>query len=214
MYIRWIKPNDLYVNTNGILVDSNECLSSARGSGTWRSLKWARLSFYDILCKPGEWYWRVRQGTWEGRSVPVISSTLYVSLPQLPFPNWRMRIMTGPNGQYLLYFFLVYRLDFVLKIHSWLNFSPWERKRGPPSQCVCAVVLRRRWFHRRDTEWQRGRSRHSVREASSPVGRLGNGDKREADSKSSVFGVERSSFTGTRTVGLWAKYWLNWMKPG
>jgi len=137
-----------------------------------------------MLCKPAKCAWRVRQGIWESRGLPVIFIILDVSLSQLLFPNWKMRIMPRSDGQCLLYRFSLYRLDVFLKRHSWLNCSPSERKICPPTLYIHAVVSRRRWFHRKDRVWQTERSKHSLREASSPVGRLGDSrDKRETDSQ-------------------------------
>lgn len=127
-----------------------------------------------------------------------------LSFSQLLFPNWKMWIMPRSDGQHLLYLFSAYRIDFFLKRHSWLNCSPREREMGLPTLYIHAVASQRRWFHRRDRVQQTGRNNHSVSEASSPVGRLGDSrDRHKADSQSGIFWMERSSFTGTRRDCAW-----------
>lgn len=163
-----------------------------------------------MLRKPANWDWRVRQGTQEGRGLPVIFIILDVSLSQLLFSDWKMRIMPRSDGECLLYLLSVYRLAFFLKRPSWLSCSPCERKMGPPTLSIYAIVSSRRWFHRRGRVWQTGGSSHSVREASSPVSRLEDSrDKQEADSQSSIIGMGRRRFIGIRRDYAWLAVVLN-----
>lgn len=96
LYIRWIKPNALYMHVNNILL-SDECVSFARVSSTWKTLKWTHLRFYGMLCKPAKWGQRVRQGT--PVKVEVSPQSLLSSMsPFLGyyFPNGKWGYCQGP----------------------------------------------------------------------------------------------------------------------